>query len=50
MTSCPKMTDQCLICGCGQEDRPMCFENEDWCSENCRKLTIGEKPIPDALQ
>lgn len=24
----------------------MIFKGEGYCSENCRKATIGEKPIP----
>lgn len=34
---------------CGNEIKVSIFKNEDWCSEDCRKVLKGETEKPSAL-
>lgn len=36
---------KCLVCG--NVDRPMTFQNEDYCCELCRKKLHGEVPLTE---
>lgn len=38
----------CLVCGRPEEETAAIFRNEDWCSDLCRKVLIGELPDRDA--
>jgi hypothetical protein len=41
----------CLVCGKGDGDKPMVFRGEQWCSDNHRKVVIGEKePTTEELE
>jgi hypothetical protein len=32
----------CGACGTSDSEKPMCFQGEPWCSDDCRKLMQGE--------
>lgn len=35
----------CEVCGKTDNEKPMCFRNEKWCSENHRKQIKGDEPV-----
>lgn len=37
----------CKVCDKADDDKPLCFQREDWCSDIHRKIVIGELP-PEA--
>lgn len=42
---------KCLVCGTGDADKPLCYRNEDWCSELHRQVVVGERrwnPLEEA--
>ena len=34
----------CEVCGKFDDEKPMCFRGERWCSEVHRKMIVGELP------
>lgn len=34
----------CKVCGKTDDQKPMAFRTEDWCSENHRKQIKGDNP------
>lgn len=40
---------KCRVCGTEDQDKPMAFRGEDWCSDNHRKIIAGER-IPTVAE
>lgn len=38
----------CRVCGLWDEDKPMAFKGESWCSDDHRKVIVGEKEPTEA--
>lgn len=34
---------KCRVCGTKDKDKPQIFKNEPWCSDNHRKVILGER-------